>query len=134
MKRMDPSELFDCRMCGDCCQGYGGTFVNARDITVISEFIGVHPDTFLQVYCRMSGKKPVLAQRDDGYCIFWDEKCRIHPVKPRMCRAWPFIEGVLRDVSNWYTMAEYCPGMRINVSDEEIVACVKQECHRMESF
>jgi len=75
----------------------------------------------------MSGERPILAQGDNGYCIFWDEACTIHPVKPRMCKAWPFIGSVLVDVNNWHIMAASCPGIRIDVPDSVVMECVKQE-------
>ncbi|MEZ4524987.1 MAG: YkgJ family cysteine cluster protein [Desulfobacterales bacterium] len=72
----------------------------------------------------MSGSRPVLAQ--SGYCVFWKEKiCTIHPVKPRMCKAWPFIQSVLTDVNNWRMMAGSCPGMRTDVPDDMILACAQ---------
>jgi hypothetical protein len=93
--------VFDCRQCGDCCRGYGGTYVTVRDIRRIAAYIGEDPDTFIDRHCQMSGKRPVLAQAENGYCIFWEELCRIHPVKPRMCRRWPYIDAVLADIQNW---------------------------------
>jgi len=72
----------------------------------------------------------VLAQRADGYCIFWDRLCTIHPVKPRMCRAWPFIESILVDPQNWLTMAASCPGMSTDIALNQVVECVRQELAR----
>ncbi len=119
-------DLFDCKMCGDCCKGYGGAFVTEADIARISDFIGADCDTFVRDYCQMSGRRPVLAQAPTGYCVFWDQKCQIHPVKPAMCRAWPFIDAVTVDVQNWYAMANSCPGMRTDVAPADVLACVQQ--------
>lgn len=118
-------EIFSCKKCGDCCKGYGGTFVTADDVEAIAAYIKTDPERFVADYCDMSGGKPVLAQADSGYCVFWDEVCTIHPVKPRMCRAWPFIESVLTDTNNWHIMASVCPGIRTDVSDDVIRAFVK---------
>ena len=128
---MASSVLFDCTMCGDCCRGYGGTLLTPADVSAISEFIQMDPVRFTEMCCAYSGDKPILTQRTDGYCIFWDEKCRIHPVKPRMCRAWPFIEAVLTDVNNWYAMAGSCPGMRMDATEQEILACVSKELEKI---
>jgi Fe-S-cluster containining protein len=97
------------------------------DIKVIAGYIGTDPHTFMAEYCRQSGGKPILTQSSNGYCIFWDKLCRIHPVKPRMCREWPFIESVLVDAKNWHAMAGSCPGMRTDVVDDTIRACVREE-------
>lgn len=111
-----PEHLFNCQKCGDCCKGYGGTYVSETDIDAISRYIGEDPERFVAVYCSRSGKKLILTQRKDGYCIFWDLICTIHPVKPRMCRIWPFIESILVDPINWRIMADSCPGIRTDVS------------------
>ena len=119
--------VFDCRQCGDCCRGYGGTYVTARDIRRIAAYIGEDPDTFVDRYCQMSGKRPVLAQAENGYCIFWQELCRIHPVKPRMCRRWPYIDAVLEDIQNWKSMGTSCPGIRTDLPDDVVRESVAQE-------
>ncbi len=116
----EPEAIFECRQCGDCCRGYGGTFVTGRDIEAIAAFIDTDPASFVANCCRFSGKRLLLAQKDDGYCIFWDRNCTIHPVKPQMCRRWPFIESVLRDAANWRIMASMCPGMNAEAQEHRI--------------
>ena len=120
------SDLFDCTMCGDCCRGFGGTIVTEQDIERIAAYIGVDPGSFADRYCATSGSQRVLAQGEDGCCVFFDKLCTIHPVKPRMCRAWPFIRPVLVDVVNWHSMAASCPGMRTDLPDDVITACVER--------
>lgn len=122
-----PSDLFQCKKCGDCCKGYGGTFVTPEDILAISDYIQTEPERFVDDYCQKSGRKPVLRQGSDGYCIFWDKVCTIHPVKPRMCKAWPFIEAVLKDTKNWEIMARFCPGIRPDVQEKIIRQIVEKE-------
>jgi Fe-S-cluster containining protein len=102
------------------------------DITAIAEYIGADPHTFMAEYCQRSGGKPILTQSPNGYCIFWDKLCTIHPVKPRMCREWPFIESVLVDAKNWHAMAGSCPGMRTDVVDDTITACVRGERDKLD--
>jgi Fe-S-cluster containining protein len=120
------SELFSCTLCGDCCKGYGGTYLTEADIVAIAGYIGVSPQRLKADYTCKSGQRRVLAQGDNGYCIFWDKVCTIHPVKPRMCRQWPFIPGILVDVANWHAMAASCPGMNTDAPDRRIIACVKK--------
>jgi Fe-S-cluster containining protein len=122
----EPDAIFECRQCGDCCRGYGGTFVSKQDIDAIASFLGTDPESFVATYCRLSGKKPLLTQKEDGYCIFWDRICTIHPVKPQMCRQWPFIESVLRDVVNWRIMASMCPGMWAEAPESRVKECVRR--------
>ena len=112
-----PGDLFECRMCGDCCRGYGGTYVSMSDIQAIADYLKIDPAQFKEKYCRPSGTRHVIAQSENGYCVFWDGLCRIHPVKPRMCRDWPFIAAVLEDIGNWRIMGASCPGIRTDIPD-----------------
>lgn len=121
-----PQDLFACQYCGQCCKGYGGTYVTESEIDDICRYLDLDRPRFMQHYCQFSGGKPLIAQTESGYCIFWDQLCTIHPVKPRMCRQWPFIESVLVDARNWHTMATSCPGMRTDFSDDQIQKCVRE--------
>jgi Fe-S-cluster containining protein len=119
--------LFECTQCGDCCKGFGGTYVTMADIDAIADFIGVAPADLVKSYCSPSGDKLVLAQRADGFCIFWDRNCTIHPVKPDMCRKWPFISSLLVDTANWNIMASVCPGMRNDLDGDTLKTCIHRE-------
>ena len=126
---MKTQTLFECQQCGDCCKGYGGVFVMPEDIHAIADYLRTDREHFVENYCQMSGTKPVIAQGPDGYCIFWDnsKQCTIHPVKPGMCRTWPFIKSVLTDIANWRIMASSCPGIRTDVSEDDIKAHITRK-------
>lgn len=124
-------EIFECTQCGDCCRGYGGTYVSAGEVRAIGDQLGLSPAQVLDRFCSQSGHRPLLAQGDDGFCVFFkDGLCGIHAVKPRMCRAWPYIEAVCVDVRNWHSMADSCPGMRTDIADERILAEVRCRINR----
>ena len=125
-KSSGPGDLFRCRRCGDCCKGYGGTYITETEIDNICRYLGLGRNKYIRRYCQMSGDRPVIVQGLNGYCIFWDQLCTIHAVKPRMCRNWPFIESILVDASNWQAMAASCPGMRTDASDDQIQRCVSE--------
>lgn len=123
------SDIFECRLCGDCCNGFGGTYVTERGIADISRYIDADPDTFITQYCDPSGSKFVLTRGKDGCCIFFDrvKQCTIHPVKPYMCKAWPFIGTLIKNPENWDIMANSCPGMKKGVPHSKIQSIVKDE-------
>ncbi|MBF0119113.1 MAG: YkgJ family cysteine cluster protein [Desulfobacterales bacterium] len=103
---------FECKKCGDCCKGYGGTYINDYDAEQIASYIGINIKNFKENYCQVSCGKLIISQGESGYCIFWNKNlCSIHPVKPRMCKEWPFIKSLNIDPDNWNIMAEMCPGM-----------------------
>lgn len=121
-----PEDIFQCNMCGDCCKGFGGTYVSKEEIENISEYLNIDSAAFVKKYCQITRTGTVLAQKMDGYCIFWDKKCSIHPVKPHMCKDWPFIEAVVKDVANWRIMASACRGIRTDFPNSVIVSCVRK--------
>jgi Fe-S-cluster containining protein len=98
-------------------------------------------------HCRVHPSIGPLVERYAGYpagnisspagrqlCIFWDHGCAIHPVKPRLCRRWPFIESVVTDPLNWTIMAGFCPGMRIDIPLPRIRACIEKVLKSEEIF
>jgi len=119
------ADLFSCQRCGNCCKGYGGTYLTEAEVDDICTYLGLDRERFIGNYCQISGSKPVVAQGKNGYCIFWDQLCTIHPVKPRLCQKWPFIESILIDVRNWQIIAAACPGMCTDYSDDQIQTCVR---------
>jgi Fe-S-cluster containining protein len=121
-----PEDIFQCTLCGQCCVGFGGTYVTPDDIVRISTFIGKDPEEFIGRYCDMTKAGPVLTQGQDGRCIFFhaEKQCTIHPVKPRMCRAWPFLKTVVMHPENWDAMASACPGMVPSVPHAHLVRIV----------
>jgi Fe-S-cluster containining protein len=119
------TELFSCTQCGDCCKGFGGTYLADTDIAAIADYLGMSSSDLLERYCVLSGSRPVLAQGEDGYCVFFDGNCSIHPVKPKMCKKWPYLENVLADPVNWRIMADMCPGMKGEADPVRVVRCVR---------
>jgi Fe-S-cluster containining protein len=127
------TELFACRQCGDCCKGFGGTYLNETDLVAIADYLDITTSELLERYCVQSGKRSVLAQGKDGYCIFFDGNCSIHSVKPQMCKNWPYIENVLADSVNWRIMADMCPGMKGDADLSRVVRCVRSHLDKKRS-
>jgi Fe-S-cluster containining protein len=120
-----PDALFQCTQCGECCKGFGGTYITEADLQAIADFVGRSVEAVRRDCCAASGSRLVLAQRRDGYCVFWDGNCTIHPVKPRMCRQWPFIFSLTVDIGNWFVMAGSCPGMRRDIDLDDLRAYLR---------
>ena len=83
------ADLFHCKTCGDCCTGYGGTYVTEKDVEAIAAFLNLDKKVFIESCCQLSGNRPLIRSGSDEKCIFFhpEQQCTIHPVKPRMCRA-----------------------------------------------
>jgi len=129
--KRNPSEheaddgIFFCRQCGDCCKGFGGTYVSDTDIRRIAAHIKVDPLEFYRRYCQKSGDRLVLAQGQNGFCVFYHDGCSIHPVKPKLCRDWPYIQNLQVDFANWQVMASMCPGINIHAPASAVIDRVK---------
>ena len=126
--------IFECTQCGECCTGYGGTYITDEDVRRIADFVGLSREAFLSTYCQIAdGGMPVIAVGDGGKCVFFKENCSIHPVKPRMCRAWPFIDAVVKSPSNWELMAGACPGIRVGAPLSHVQKVVKEEMAKLDA-
>ena len=115
------SDFFSCKQCGNCCKGFGGTQVSLEDIKKIADYIKINTKLFIKKYCVKSGKDLVLKQAENDVCIFFKNNCQIHPVKPHMCKSWPFIENLLKAPENWELMASVCLGMKKNISISKLL-------------
>lgn len=105
--------VFDCRMCGHCCQGQGGIVASAPELERLAAHLDMTVEDFRDRFTQPQGKKTVLRCGDDGYCIFFDREkaCTVHTAKPDVCRAWPFFRGNLADAVSWELAQDYCPGI-----------------------
>ncbi len=127
-------DIFECKLCGDCCKGFGGTYVTQQDIRNISNYIQCDEDKFTEKYCDKSGSRFVLTLGPNGCCIFFDstKQCTIHPVKPYMCRAWPFLKTIIKNPENWNAMSNSCKGMKKDIPDSDLKKIVTKEKKRLD--
>ena len=127
------ADIFDCTQCGQCCTGFGGTYVNDHEIKRIAAFIACDPATFTRKYCDRSGSKWVITQGTNDSCIFFDKNCTIHPVKPYMCRAWPFLRTIIKNPENWTAMAKSCRGIKPDVPRDALKKIVAREVEKLDA-
>ena len=92
--KMDQSiKEFHCAGCGECCRWEGIVRVDDAQIAAIAEYLHITEQEFIDRYTRLAPDRRglVLLDAPDGACCFLtpDNRCRIHPVKPRQCRDFP---------------------------------------------
>ena len=116
--------VFECRMCGQCCEGEGGIILGARDLARIAAGLRLSQEAFLEQYGILRNGKNQIRTGQDGKCIFFREGqgCIVHEHKPDVCRAWPFFRGNMVDAESLFLAKEYCPGIRGDATHEEFVA------------
>ena len=105
--------VFNCRMCGYCCEGRGGIVVSPTDLTRLAAHMGLAPETVIEEYCYYVGSKLKIRSGADAYCVFFQQGkgCGVHEGKPAICRAWPFFRGNIEDPASLAMAKEFCPGI-----------------------
>ena len=123
---MSPNQsqtVFHCRQCGDCCAGRGGIFVTTREVEEMATLLHLAVPEFGRRYVEASPMGPRLTVADNGFCVFLMEGnlCRVHLVKPFICRQWPFLPALLVDADELESAKTACPGIDPQCSHEDFV-------------
>ena len=115
--------VFQCRQCGDCCAGRGGIFVKPREVEEMAALLGLPVKEFRRRYVEASQMGPRLGIADNGFCVFLLEGnlCRVHAVKPFICRQWPFLPILLVEPDELEHAKGACPGINPTCSHEDFV-------------
>ena len=90
--------VFDCQMCGQCCEGEGGIILSPKDLKRLYEGLNLEKQAFLDAYGVFRNGKWQVRTGEDGNCIFFraGQGCSVHVIKPDVCRAWPFSAATWR--------------------------------------
>ncbi|MGY5880005.1 MAG: YkgJ family cysteine cluster protein [Candidatus Thorarchaeota archaeon] len=136
---------FECTKCGACCRDeYLLVTVTGSDIVKIAAVLGLGPADMLKAldfYIVSDGATtPVglerissvvtergfafmaLKKMENGDCVFLKEDlCMIHPVRPLVCRSFPFVFTESKGQRNWGLSAkkEICPGLGVGPQTSE---------------
>jgi Fe-S-cluster containining protein len=116
--------VFQCQQCGDCCSGRGGIFVKPEEVEQMAALLAMSVDDFCRSYVEGSALGPRLTVAANGFCVFLlaGNLCRVHPVKPFICRQWPFLPVLLVDADELEHAKGACPGINPACSHEDFVA------------
>ncbi len=118
--------VFSCRQCGECCHGERGIVVTATELGAMAAHLGLSPSDFASRYLVETQLGPQLATRL-GTCIMQqDALCRVHPVKPRICREWPFLTALLTHADEFEAAKEACPGILADAGHEEFIKASRE--------
>jgi Fe-S-cluster containining protein len=81
-----------CQRCTNCCRWPGVVKVDPEEIATIAAFVGMSEDEFIQRHTRLRPDRRGLSllEKADASCEWLEGRdCRLQPVKPRQCRAFP---------------------------------------------
>jgi uncharacterized protein len=116
-------KAFDCKMCGECCYGAGGIFMEKEEQERIAEYLGLKLEVFLSEYTEKRNGRIYAGVGSDNFCIFFKDNkgCTIHPVKPARCELWPFFPANVADRETWDVAKLACRGINRDCSFEDFV-------------
>jgi len=126
------SQVFQCRQCGDCCCGRGGIFVKTREVEDMAALLSLSVEDFYRNFVEASDMGPRLTVADNGLCVFLMEGnlCRVHPVKPFICRQWPFLPALLVSADELEHAKTACPGINPACTHEDFVEGALQQARK----
>ena len=116
-------KAFECKMCGDCCFGEGGIFMDEKEQKRIAAFLEISADDFLSRFCEERNGCIYVKTGEDNFCIFYQrgKGCAIHLVKPARCSLWPYYNANINDEETWDMAKWACRGINRECSFEEFV-------------
>jgi len=120
---------FECQQCGTCCFGVGGVRLSPAEAEAAASYLHIKLEELKRLYLQ-DGEPPWDIRVDyEKFCLFHQPngRCLIHPVKPGVCRAWPYLPGTLREESAFFEAKAACPGLRDDLNWEEFKAAARGE-------
>jgi len=111
---MNTREVFTCRLCGACCRGQGGIYILKDEAEEAGKLLGLSSEDFTRRFTEPKHGLLSLKTGPEGYCLLRDPesgRCRIHKVKPVMCRDWPFFMAPLNYSEAFENIKDSCPGI-----------------------
>jgi len=113
--------VFSCCQCGECCRGEKGILVTPAELEAMAGHLGLSADEFTSRFLVATPLGPQLATRS-GTCIMQaGSLCRVHPVKPRICRQWPFLPALVAHADEFEAAKEACPGIGVDIGHGDFV-------------
>ncbi|WP_457564923.1 YkgJ family cysteine cluster protein [Caminibacter sp.] len=108
--KFNPEACKDCE--GNCCIGESGyIWVSPKEIKDIAAFLKMDEDVFKNHFLIKVGYRYSIKERPykNGFaCIFFENGCKIYPVRPTQCRTFPFWENLKNEIE-W--LKKECPGI-----------------------
>jgi Fe-S-cluster containining protein len=90
----------------------------------MAALLAMSVEEFCRRFVESSALGPRLTIAHNGFCVFLlaDNLCRVHPVKPFICRQWPFLPVLLVDADELEQAKTACPGIDPQCTHEDFVA------------
>jgi len=80
---------YPCQMCGECCYQDIISF-NVLDIDPVADYLHLSASDFIKKYLIRYEEQWFLKESDPCPFLSSEKKCSIYPVRPMICRKFPF--------------------------------------------
>lgn len=133
----DDGIRFECRRCGDCCTGDPGLIrISEEEIRILADFLKMTAPDLIRIHLRPIASGFSVVEDSDGSCRFYDNGCRIYPVRPLQCRTYPFWFSQMRTIQQWEKTRCECPGIGSGAlySRERIIELISGSMDHLESM
>jgi Fe-S-cluster containining protein len=108
----DAGIRFECQRCGACCTGDPGIIrISGPEIRVLADFLKMSTPDLTRIHLRPIASGFSIAEEANGNCRFYNQGCRIYPVRPLQCRTYPFWFSQMRSMQQWGKTLCECPGI-----------------------
>jgi uncharacterized protein len=127
MQALEKQTVFDCQQCGECCRGERGILVTPAELTAMAAHLGLTQADFAARYLVDTPLGPQLAS-PGGSCVMQaGNLCRVHPVKPRICREWPFLGALLKHADEFEAAKGACPGLAADAQHKDFIRAAREQ-------
>jgi Fe-S-cluster containining protein len=121
MQDSNKRPVFSCQQCGECCRGERGILVTPAEHAAMAAHLGLALEDFAARYLLETAMGPQLASRRGSCILQAGGLCLVHPVKPRICREWPYLAALLQHADEFEAAKEACPGLAPDAGHEEFI-------------
>ena len=112
MSRITGPIRFACQGCGHCCTGEPGTvYLAPGELSAIAEYLAISTADLKRTFLYPFRDGYSIKEDDRGSCLFYEDGCRIYPVRPAQCRCYPFWRKNLESLEAWKEVERECPGI-----------------------
>jgi uncharacterized protein len=115
---------FACKRCGFCCHGETTVSLNREDQLRMLDHLQLSHQEALQKYWRCTDGI-IQMKTVKGACVFYEDGCTLHKARPWRCREWPLTRAILVSKDNLDILKESCPGIRQDVTYEEMCRAIE---------
>jgi uncharacterized protein len=109
-----PGIRFACQGDGRCCRSHGRhvyVYVTFGDRKRLAAHLGITMHEFTRTYTRASDGMVHLKDPQGDCPFFRDDRCVVHPARPRQCRTWPFWKENMHPAVWERDVLSFCPGV-----------------------